>query len=391
MHSNIQPVEPTFPKIFYWITPPLACLLTIALVELGLALFWSVPFVSEHNMYYVADPHTGFRLQPNSQGRFRSGVLGTVNSHGHRDDESPRRKPSGTFRILVLGDSFTQGSNVEQDDTYPQVLERLLKEHLDTPSEVINTGVGGWDPYQYAEYYEHYGQVFEPDMVLIGFFVGNDTYSREKSLEETRTAIAGRRVTRESANHREVTRAKIVLYSNFHLVRLFSNRGRFTLKKNEIRNLGSAPRDGGQFPKKYLEIQTRRMKVGQRKRTPTIRQQAQNSVVQISRIKTLADIDSIPVMVLLIPDENQINSSLASQVVLGSEEPVAFDLNMPQQMLRPLFEAQGIHVVDPMTDFLADERRLYMNDSHWSSEGHRLMAERLLGEILPRFMPGGGS
>jgi hypothetical protein len=48
------------------------------------------------------------------------------NSRGFRDVE-PGPKPPGVRRVVVLGDSFTEGQGVKEDDTFPRVLERLLE------------------------------------------------------------------------------------------------------------------------------------------------------------------------------------------------------------------------------------------------------------------------
>ena len=44
------------------------------------------------------------------------------------------------FRILVLGDSFTFGYGVENDETYSVQLQNLLNERLDRTVEVVNAG-----------------------------------------------------------------------------------------------------------------------------------------------------------------------------------------------------------------------------------------------------------
>src|SRR5262245_60035299 len=50
-----------------------------------------------------------------------------TNGLGFRDHEFTVDKRPGEYRILAVGDSFTIGSGVALDDTWPQVLERLLQ------------------------------------------------------------------------------------------------------------------------------------------------------------------------------------------------------------------------------------------------------------------------
>lgn len=50
------------------------------------------------------------------------------NEFGFRGPNRALDKPDGVFRILVLGDSYTYGLGVANDETYCRVLENLLNE-----------------------------------------------------------------------------------------------------------------------------------------------------------------------------------------------------------------------------------------------------------------------
>ena len=68
----------------------------------------------------------------------------TIDSLGYRGvEELPRAKPPGEIRIVLLGDSFTFGYLVDDDNTLPAQLERLLRARCSGPITVINAGVGG--------------------------------------------------------------------------------------------------------------------------------------------------------------------------------------------------------------------------------------------------------
>ena len=84
--------------------------------------------------------------------------------------------------------------------------------------------VGGWEPFQYAQYYLHGGREFRPDMVLVGFFVGNDAFDQTDSVEKMqRTARMGRRVSKDAAASPFID-VQIFLYESSHLARLILNR-----------------------------------------------------------------------------------------------------------------------------------------------------------------------
>lgn len=99
--------EPRSGSLLRLLVPLISAALALLAAEFGLRMFRPVPFSSEVNMYFIADAHTGYRLQPNSVGRFVDNIEARSNSFGHRDDEVAQPKRDGVFRILVLGDSFT--------------------------------------------------------------------------------------------------------------------------------------------------------------------------------------------------------------------------------------------------------------------------------------------
>src|SRR3954447_8958531 len=58
-----------------------------------------------------------------------------VNSAGLRGPEIPYEKPPGTYRVLVLGDSFTFGAQVEEDQTFVARLgDRLRRQSAGSPA-----------------------------------------------------------------------------------------------------------------------------------------------------------------------------------------------------------------------------------------------------------------
>jgi hypothetical protein len=52
----------------------------------------------------------------------------SLKSEGFRDGEFPKLKPPSAFRIICLGDSWTFGANVGQQDACPQRPQALLRE-----------------------------------------------------------------------------------------------------------------------------------------------------------------------------------------------------------------------------------------------------------------------
>jgi hypothetical protein len=72
------------------------------------------------------DPQFFYRLRPNVQCNFSNIEFSTLietNSVGLRDDESSLTSPD----VICLGDSYTMGWGVQQQETFPQRLERISK------------------------------------------------------------------------------------------------------------------------------------------------------------------------------------------------------------------------------------------------------------------------
>jgi len=78
-----------------------------------------------------AEPHPiyGWKHLPSRAGWVSSpeySVYSSTNSKGFWDQEHEYSKPPGTYRVLVLGDSFSASMLVPWQDSWPQVMSRAL-------------------------------------------------------------------------------------------------------------------------------------------------------------------------------------------------------------------------------------------------------------------------
>lgn len=127
---------------------------------------------------YVADPALQslpkiegmVALQtPNQRATFKGHYYRT-NSDGIRGPEYRIPKPASTFRTIVVGDSFTMGSGVDEDSTYSAQLEKRLNTADDTRKhEVINMGIGGYNLAASLYRLRTYGLKYEPDLIVYGW------------------------------------------------------------------------------------------------------------------------------------------------------------------------------------------------------------------------------
>jgi hypothetical protein len=115
----------------------------------------------------VFDPTKGWALRPGLRGA-RQPPFAPVssNSRGVRGTaEHPPGRVPDRWRVVVLGDSFTFGEGVGDDETYPSRLQALLG----SDAEVINLGVHGYGHDQMLIRLREEGLRYAPDLVLLGF------------------------------------------------------------------------------------------------------------------------------------------------------------------------------------------------------------------------------
>lgn len=116
---------------------------------------------------FETDPAIGFQMKPN-QDRFMKLVHLKTNSWGMRDREYPVEKPEDTFRVAVVGSSYSVPAGIEIEDAYHSVLEeRLSAEHAPTRYEFLNFAVGAHLPSQFLAMLEHRALQFDPDLVIV--------------------------------------------------------------------------------------------------------------------------------------------------------------------------------------------------------------------------------
>ena len=92
----------------------------------------------------------------------------TINTLGYRGADFPLRKPAGEARVVLVGDSFTFGEHVNDDDTLPRRLETELGT-LCAGVRVINAGVGGTTISDHRHVAER-SLALDPDLMVLVFY-----------------------------------------------------------------------------------------------------------------------------------------------------------------------------------------------------------------------------
>jgi lysophospholipase L1-like esterase len=155
--------------------------------------------------FYQVDPVRGWALRPGAEGRWvREGDAWVeINRDGWRERDLPSQKTleqapgtyreengkeGGTFRVAVLGDSMTEAMQVAAEATFPRILEERLQDCPTLPEgtervEVLNFGVAGYGTAQELLTLQHAVWPYQPDLVLLAFFPGNDVRNNVRGLQ----------------------------------------------------------------------------------------------------------------------------------------------------------------------------------------------------------------
>ncbi|MBF0445495.1 MAG: SGNH/GDSL hydrolase family protein [Magnetococcales bacterium] len=160
-------------------------LFCLVVAELGLRLadfsfYWPLSRSPDHI--------TGWSAKPGTTGwqRLEGAGLVEINEDGFRDVFHTENSPMDVFRIAVVGDSFTEAVQVPLDKIYWSKLEKLLPQCAPANAakkiEILGFGVSGYSTAQELLVIEKRIWKYQPDLVILGFFTGNDLLENSRAL-----------------------------------------------------------------------------------------------------------------------------------------------------------------------------------------------------------------
>ena len=187
MRSNTKPQsKKIFPKIILVIV---SLIFTLFLAEVVLRYVYfgdfSIATKTPDSKFIDSDEQLGWSNIPNSEGYFtdkKEGFNGYVNF-----DENGIRLNDNNFdnegdAILILGDSLTAGLEVDNNETYAAILERLLFEN-GCANRVYNAGVRGYGTDQSLWNMERLLDIIKPKYVIY-MFCDND-FQDNKTIKQS--------------------------------------------------------------------------------------------------------------------------------------------------------------------------------------------------------------
>lgn len=307
-----------------------------------------------------ADPYLGFVYPPNAHSSLdQTSVRFSfhMDSHGFRNLEPwPARAD-----VVAVGDSWVFSYGVNDDETWPHLVERSLP-----GIRVINLGLSGLGPEQYTRAYERYGAPLHPKVLLYGIFPGNDLLDTDDFARWLAAGSPGNyNVWRTAARVRQLN-TPIVGRSYVALLLKES-------WKNRKARFGSRTvtwKDGRQLRltgNLYL-----RDAIHARPGDP----QFEGALAALERARTAAAAAGTRVVVLLFPTKEEVYLPLLHEAVPQPVAPFA------QELAR-----RGIDYIDLGVPFTAEARAgrtVYFElDPHPNQEGYAVIA-RSVSQYLER-------
>lgn len=355
--------------------------MAVILAEVGLRLFYPQALLHDPDAF-MPDPDLEARLKPGFTDRVVTTEFAStwrINEDGYRGPRAGERGPAA-FRIAALGDSFTFGYGVEEEDAWPRRLEATLDEGR-SPSarvEVANLGVGGYGTFHEVAWLERVEQKVRPDLAVVEFYVGNDPADNarfaQRGAQRNGVAVS----TELDPGAGRVETIKRWMGSRLHLFALVSSRADELLVRLGARRL----------------VYPFEMEVLLKRPPPVVDIAWRATDDALRRLAELSRRRGLKILVAVIPMRHQV-SEMAWQRLLrhygGPSAAPGFDRDGPQGIVRALCEREGLPLFDLMAGFREEAARLgvdgrefyWSRDQHFNGRGHALAA-RLIAERLTR-------
>lgn len=379
-------------------------LVCLVLAELAVREISPQSDLRRRDLFFRYEPFLGAEGIPDKVGVFANSSFKTTlihNSRGFRDGEHGFANEDGRVRIVTVGDSFTWGHGVENDEIYMKVLEDLVP-----GVETINLGAPAGDPPGELKVYMKHGLRYEHDVLVIGFYVGNDLVTRVPRPEHSPPrwgfdedgdfVLIGRqlppeeveRLRRESEERwarkweeRQSKRFGNLLREHLHLWTLIEN----------ARDYGGEIWKGSVLRARIDGLRGRETKS---RAFPLLRLCEEEDPEDIAyawrllratlaRFQEFAAQAGARPLLMVIPDMYQTWPEYYETTARRyGYDPDEYDLRKPNRKLAALCDELDLACLDLLPRLEGrGEAHYYRRDRHWNAAGHRLAAEALAEEL----------
>lgn len=333
----------------------------LAVTELGLRWFAPQPTGLSHQDRYGLALHW-----PNMTRHLpQYGTTATFNSVGMRDREHALAKPAGTYRILLLGDSFMEALQVDFPASLPSLLEQRLAQVGPKTVEVVNAGVSGWGTDDELRYLEQYGMRWKPDLVLVAMTLHNDI--SDNLRQEWHTMVADTLVEQTRAPMSRLRYAVVWLKA-------------FLATRFQTYQLWRKVIHGGEMRQVARQLNTHVVDLFRDPAPDRIQKGWKLTELLLRRMRGVAAANGSELALVLLPLKPQLSDPAFAELAAHAAVPTGeMHREAPQEVMKGIGERLNIPVIDLLPAFrqwtAEGKAPLYLEwDGHWNAAGHALAA-----------------
>lgn len=295
-----------------------------------------------------------------------------TNSEGLRNAELSQ-KEKGTFRILMLGDSYMVGWGVEETKSIPRQTETFLRQRFPNKKiEVVNAGLTTADIGYYYLFLKNNLKKINPDIVIVSTYLENDIYDSDIQTIWDKTEASGLPVYISSATSVVDSTGNIISTNTPWLLK-----NGFSRKSALLRILLS-PRSGQKKELKKFKPLTFLGVCLFRKNCHELDTEKLRAQKLIVAMKAMSDRSGTPLLFALIPVEFQVDPGTRPKfleiIPLSTQE-----LSFPNTELAAFFQKENIMFLDLLNVLKQyPSKKTYFDlDTHLTPFGNEVAAHAI--------------
>lgn len=246
---------------------------------------------------------------------------------------------------LFIGDSYTQGAQVQYEDLYTSKLFNLFPNKI-----IINAGISGMGLPEEYNYYINEGKNLMPKKVILQICNFNDFMN----VKERQSGFSD----------------YLMHYSNF---------ARFLLYSFKYANPAELPLGRWTEPF-YPDIKSNEdYNIFYRTASSIKKQDILNFEIYIKKFNQAVKKNGAELIIIQIPTKEQVYYNFFEEVITNFKIDVRqLDMNFPNKLLGRICKENNIKHLDLMNDFCSSEQQLfYQFDEHLNVDGHQKMASSI--------------
>lgn len=374
-----------------WILLPLISICTIAL--LAISFVWMASWLNPSSEAGLegcfAKNSPAARATPNSvcserivESRYVAQYK--FNSCGHRAGMECGSKPTGAYRIVMIGSSMAMGFAVPREMTFAALLPAELSAETGRKIELYNEATGGefrGGSYPTMSSPQHFNEVLseDPDMILwivTSADINNVSVDRPTQTLQAAAPVTSQTTVQENRLVAAWERARVVI-ANGTFIDYLRSRWELSVASLVLNHLLYRSESQDRYIKSYLENEDSASFL---RAVPGTKWQHSLDLFEVcaAQMEQQANAAGVPLVAVFVPNRAQ-----AAMVSLG-KWPTGYDPYKLDDELRTFIVSHGGNYIDIMPSFRSvpnPEQHYFPVDGHPDADGHAMIS-RFLAKAL---------